>query len=300
MARRSPRKSKASAEVELPKEEHSQEDQVDSTEEQEVDGTPTEEEAAVSSRSIRASVRESRKKRGGDLRSKSVGLVGKIDTEQTSAKKIVFGKDFTVDNEVLATAATTKNDEKDDGDDDDDDNVEEVKASEAKEQVLGQIQRERKTAGVLQKIDAKRKRKVVEEQVEEMDDDFFAQVDAELDRERKENKQVSAAPKGKRTTFIAKEEKDYAIEREHNIEVVVLGSDVAVAAASGTKPSEAALFFSRSRLQNGISTIKKTGVSKKKPAKQEGWKRSKKMTRVLISGKRQRRSKPAAHFVIKT
>jgi hypothetical protein len=295
--RQSPRKSKARREVETPTDEHAQDEKVVSTEEQ-VDGTPIDEETPVSSRSARASARESRKKRGGDLRAKSVGLVGKIDTEQTSGKKIVFGEDLTLEEEMPATAATTKNDQKDDGDDEDD-NVEEVKASEAKEQVLGQIQQERKTAGVLQKLDTKRKRKIVEEQVEDMDEDFFAQVDVELDRERKEKKQVTVVPKGKRTTFMAKEEKDYAVEREHNIEVVVLGPDAAVAAASGTKPSEAALLFSRSRLQNGISTIKKTGVSKKKPAKKEGWKRSKKMTRVLISGKHQRRSKPAAHFVIK-
>ena len=295
MVRRSPRRSTSRHEVETPKEEHVvQDENVDSTEDN-VDGS-TEEPAPGSSRSARASTRESRKKRGGDLRSKSVGLVGKIDTEQTVGKKIVFGEDFTVEDEVLATDETITNSE---NNDDDDDNVEEVKASEAKEQVLGQIQQERKTAGVLQKLETKRKRKVVEEQVEDMDEDFFAQVDAELDQERKEKKQGTVAPKGKRTTFVSKEETDYAVEREHNIEVVVLGPETAVAAASGTKPSQAALLFSRSRLHNGISTIKKTGVSKKKPAKKEGWKRSTKMTRVLISGKRQRRTKPAAHFVIK-
>jgi hypothetical protein len=295
MVRQSPRRSKALKEVETPKEEHVHDENVDSTAEN-VDGSP-EEQAPVSSRSARASARESRKKRGGDLRSKSVGLVGKIDTEQTSGKKIVFGEDFTVEDEVQASDETNKNDE---NDDDDDDDVEEVKASEAKEQVLGKIQQERKAAGVLQKLEMKRKRKVVEEQADDMDEDFFAQVDAELDQERKEKKeQTAVAPKGKRTTFISKAETDYAVEREHNIEVVVLGPEEAVAAASGTKPSQAALLFSRSKLQNGISTIKKTGVSKKKPAKKEGWKRSTKMTRVLISGKRQRRTKPAAHFVIK-
>ncbi|KAI2507818.1 hypothetical protein MHU86_6598 [Fragilaria crotonensis] len=255
---------------------------------------------AVSKRSTRALTRESKKKRSDDLRAKSVGLVGKIDTKQTAAKKIIFRDDELADETVPFTKELTNDDEALD-DDDDDGNVEEVKASVAKEQVVGQMQLERKTAIVLQKIETKRKRKAVDTMPttdDAMDEDFFAKLDAELDQERRDKKQAKIAPKGKKTTFISREETENVVEREHNIAVVVLGSPEAVAAATGTKPSQAALLFSRSKLQDGISTIKKTGISKNKPAKKEGWRRSHKTTRILASGRKQRRSKPAAHFVI--
>lgn len=254
---------------------------------------------AVSKRSTRALTRESKKKRSEDLRAKSVGLVGKIDTEQTAAKKIIFADDELADETVPVTRVLANDDEA--LDDDDDGNVEEVRASVAKEQVVGQMQLERKTAIVLQKIETKRKRKAVDTMTttdDAMDEDFFAKLDAELDQERRDKKQAKIAPKGKKTTFISREETENVVEREHNIAVVVLGSPEAVAAATGTKPSQAALLFSRSKLQDGISTIKKTGISKNKPAKKEGWRRSHKTTRILASGRKQRRSKPAAHFVI--
>ena len=258
-----------------------------------LDGATT----AVSKRSTRAVTRESKKKRSEDLRAKSVGLVEKIDTEQTAAKKIIFRNDELADVTVQSTKGLANDDEALD-DDDDDDNVEEVKASVAKEQVLGQMQQERKTAIVLQKIETKRKRKAVDA-TPTTDDAMDAEFDAELDQERRDKKQAKIAPKGKKTTFVSRDETDNVVERDHNISVVVLGAPEAVAAATGTKPSHAALVFSRSKLQDGISTIKKTGISKKKPAKKEGWKRSQKTTRILASGRKQRRSKPAAHFVIK-
>ena len=280
--RRSPRRSKA------PEEPQPEKMEVD-----EDDDAPEEAPASSSNRSERASARASRKKRGGDLRSKSVGLVGKIDTEQTSGRKITFGDDFAADEE----SKEEENEEEEE--EDDDDQVEEVTASVAKEQAMEQLQQERKTAIKTQKLDTKRKRKIVEKQEEEMDEDFFATLDAELDQERKEKRQVKITPKGKHTTFVSKDETDAAVEGEHNIEVVVLGSQAAVAAASGSKPSEAALVFSRSELLDGISTIKKSGTSKKKPPKTVGWKRSNKMSRVLTASKKERRGTPAAHFVIK-
>jgi len=139
-----------------------------------------------------------------------------------------------------------------------------------------------------------------------MDEDFFAQLDVELDEERKEKKRKSTttAPKGKHTTFVSKDENDAAFQADHNIEVVVLAesSNSTTAASSsvsrGTAPSEAAMLFSRSRMVDGISAIKKSGgPTKKKPQKTEGWKRSNKMNRILSTKKRN--NKPAAHFVIK-
>lgn len=298
--RRSSRKSKALQVDEVHDQDESEQVQKKETtidNDMVLDGATT----SVSKRSTRAVTRESKKKRSEDLRSKSVGLVGKIDTEQTAAKKIIFRNDELADVTVQSTKGLANDDEALD-DDDDDDNVEEVKASVAKEQVLGQMQQERKTAIVVQKIETKRKRKAVHATPttdDAMDAEFFAKLDAELDQERRDKKQAKIAPKGKKTTFVSRDETDNVVERDHNISVVVLGAPEAVAAATGTKPSHAALVFSRSKLQDGISTIKKTGISKKKPAKKEGWKRSQKTTRILASGRKQRRSKPAAHFVIK-
>lgn len=300
VVRRSPRKAKVLQIEEVQDQEESV--QVHDKDTQFDDDKVVDEIPAMSKRSTRALTRESKKKRSEDLRAKSVGLVGKIDTEQTAAKKIIF-RDEVADEAVPDTHGLANDDEAlDNDDDDDDDNVEEVKASVAKEQVLGQMQQERTTATVLQKIETKRKRKAVDltpTTDDAMDEDFFAKLDAELDQERRDKKQAKIAPKGKKTTFISREETENVVEREHNIAVVVLGSPEAVAAATGTKPSQAALLFSRSKLQDGISTIKKTGISKKKPAKKEGWRRSHKTTRILTSGRKQRRSKPAAHFVIK-
>ena len=300
VVRRSPRKAKA-PQVEEPQETEEVQDNNNSKDDGKNTVLEGDAAAVVSNRSTRAATRESKKKRSVGLRAKSVGLVGKIDTEQTAARKITFSDDL-ADEELPPAVDGVSNSEKALAEnDDDDDDVEEVKASVAKEQVLGQMQQERQTAIVLQKIETKRKRKTVEgtEPEDAMDEDFFAKLDAELDQERREKKQAKVEPKGKKTTFVSREENDHVREREHNIAVVVLGSQAAVAAATGTKPSHAALIFSRSKLQDGISTIKKTGVSKKKPAKKEGWRRSHKMTRVLASGSKQRRSKPAAHFVIK-
>lgn len=286
--RRSPRRRKASEDD--PEEEPQQESS--ST----ADDAPKEKKARNST---------ARKNRKDALRSKAMGVVvGKIDTEQSTSRKIVFGDDYEADDKKQQQQQQVEEEFKnnDDDDDDSDDEVEEVKASVAKEKVLEQMQQERKTASELQKLETKRKRKAAVEEDDEvtpMDEDFFAQLDADMEKERKEKKRAST-PKGRHTAFVSTEETDDAIQAEHNIEVVVLGTSSAqeIKAVPGTQPSDAALVFSRSRMVDGLTTVKKSGVSKKKPAKVEGWKRSTKMNRHMLG--RKQRKKPAAHFVIQT
>lgn len=271
--------------------------------EEEDDDAPEEGPASSkSSKGDRSVSREQRKKRRDELRSKSVGVVvGKIDTSKTASNKILFGDKYDAEQASQKVVAALQEEKEEDSDDD---QVEEVKASVAKEQALEQRQKERKTATELHKLEAtiKRKRKPVEEDAP-MDDDFFAQLDVELDEERKEKKRkVAAAPKGKHTTFVSTNENDDVVEADHNIEVVVLADAATTVAASsfvgGSKPSEAAMIFSRGRMEDGISAIKKSGgATKTKPQKSQGWKRSNKMNRILLTKKRT--NKPASHFVIK-
>jgi hypothetical protein len=303
--RQSPRRSR-----DVPAEEQQQAEEMKLSVPDDDDGDDDEapEEAPASSSSkagkeTRLASREQRRKRRDGLRSKSVGVVvGKIDTKSKSSNKILFGDDFVADE---GTAVSKKQQDDAEESDDDDDQVEEVKASVAKEQALVRRQQERTTATELQKLvtskQRKRKAAVVEDEPA-MDEDFFAQLDVDLDEERKEKKRkTAAAPKGKHTTFVSKDENDDAIQADHNIEVVVLAESSSITAntASGSGgPSEAAMLFSRSRLDDGICTIKKSGgATKTKPLKTQGWKRSNKMNRILLT--KNRKNKPASHFVIK-
>mmetsp|Transcript_19028 Transcript_19028/g.28713 ORF Transcript_19028/g.28713 Transcript_19028/m.28713 type:complete len:193 (-) Transcript_19028:339-917(-) len=168
-------------------------------------------------------------------------------------------------------------------DNDEDDQIEEVKGTRAKELALDQREKERKTAGEMKKLDSnRRKRKnTLEESDEEdeMDDNFFDQVDIDLDAERQEKRSSKTSSRGKRTTFISQEEKDSSIDTGNNIEVVVLNS--MPIAASGCNPSENAFVYSRSRLLDGKFSLTKSRKLRKHD-KTEGWRRSTKMNRIIL------------------
>eukprot|EP00547_Thalassionema_nitzschioides_P010890 CAMPEP_0194259908 /NCGR_PEP_ID=MMETSP0158-20130606/44707_1 /TAXON_ID=33649 /ORGANISM="Thalassionema nitzschioides, Strain L26-B" /LENGTH=238 /DNA_ID=CAMNT_0038999891 /DNA_START=1 /DNA_END=718 /DNA_ORIENTATION=+ len=173
-------------------------------------------------------LRAMRKERNNDLRSKSVGLVGKINIgEASNSKRIVFG-DAMEDSldKGAEIGETSHRDGKTDYDsnDEDDDQIEEVKGMRAKELALEQRERERKTAGELQKLDSNRRKrkKAAEESDEEieMDENFFNQLDRDLNVERQESKKIKNIRKGKHTAFISQEEKGGSINADHNIEVV--------------------------------------------------------------------------------
>lgn len=230
-------------------------------------------------------LRSLRKKRSQDLRSKSVGLVGKIDVgESSQGKRIVFGdsiESISDDDDDESEMQTGKIE----GDEDEDDEIEEVKGTRAKELALAQREKERKTAGEMKKLDSnRRKRKnILEESDEEdeMDDNFFDQVDIDLDAERQEKHDSKTSSRGKRTTFVSQEEKDSSIETGNNIEVVVLRANSMPIATSGCNPSENAFVYSRSRLLDGKFSLTKNRKLRKHD-KTEGWRRSTKMNRIIL------------------
>lgn len=240
--------------------------------------------------------RSMRKKRNNDLRSKSVGLVGKINVgESINSKRIIFGdtlEDDIDENPEIGETLQRNGKIYDDNHGEDNDQIEEVKGERAKELALEQREQERKTAGELQKLDSNRRKrkKVVEESDEEveMDDNFFNQLDIDLDVERQESKQSKKSNRGKHTTFISQEEKGNSINADHNIEVVTLGSNSIPIVESGCKPSEKAAVFSRSRLLDGKFNLAKSRKLRKHQ-KTEGWRRSTKMNRIIL-GRNSRRN----------
>jgi len=268
----------------------------------------------------RVASRARRKKRGHDLRSKSLGLVGKINLESSSnnRKKILFGdndheevvvekeeidssKDSSKKNDDQNKSDSSDDDSSDDDSSDDDDQVEEVKGSTAKELALDQRQKERKTMEE-SKMDAtrrKRKKQVEEEESdddeEEMDDAFFETLDKDLDEERKKKIELEIKPEGKRTTFISEDEDRFSTNTttEHNIKVVVLESTTV---PEYNKPSKRAVFFGRDCLfDNGKPMVKRKKQKSKlitgqKGSKLKGWRRSAKMKRIIIGQNSRRKS----------
>jgi hypothetical protein len=256
----------------------------------------------------RSETKDSKRQRGNKLRAKSVGMLTKIDVAENSdniSQKIIFGDSIqmienastkdSIDNEHSRNDVSVAND--------DDSDIPEIKASEAKLSVLIQMKEEREAVMGLRSLEGKRKRKSSSKQtisVAQMDENFFSQLDADLERERKVKKQARVEPKGKKTVFLlTNQESDFVKSQDNNLAVVVLGTETVAATSTGNKPSKEALLFSRTLLKDGISAVKKSGIKEKKPLKQVGWKRSTKMTRVLIVGRKQRRSNPAVNFGIK-
>jgi len=267
-------------------------------------GSMTEKEvSAKRNNDDRVASRARRKKRSHDLRSKNVGVVGKIDIGQSlnNRKKTSFGDDdedeVVTDEDKLDSmkGSSTEIDDKeksDSSDDDEDDQVEEVKASTAKELAQKQRQQERETSEQKKKDSRKRKKTVAKEESdneEEMDDAFFKELDMDLDEEQNKKVQAKLKPKGKRTTFIAEEDESINHTTDHSIQVVVLESkNNAMLTTEHHKASKKAELFSRNLLFRGDPKKKtqaskhstRSGKSRKKPVE---WKRSSKMSRIILA-----------------
>jgi hypothetical protein len=198
---------------------------------------------------------------------------------------------------------------------DDDDAVEEVKSSVARDKVMEQLARERDSSKVqkLQTRTKKRKTKTLnQEEEDEFDEDFFAQVDSEIANERKQKKMdkesTTTSAGGRHTTFLSTEEEAdlQPIQADHNIELVVLGNGHAetnqvIITEDKEEPSELSHLFARGRLADGKEQAKVKGTKKKKQS-DTGWKRSKKMSAVAFGqakvARRKGRGTAAANFVV--
>lgn len=285
--------------------------------------------ASFSKRPTRSS---SRRKRGEELRSKSTGVGISVMTTEPVNKKIVFGDDEDIaaaaEEEPKDEAVAEENEGSDD--DEDDDAVEEVKGSTAKDLAQEQHELERATSRAVLTKKKSRKRKNKTQDADDFDDNFFKQLDEEREEQRKllrkQKSKKQSEPVGRHTTFVVSgdEGEEFASsltpkEVEHNIEVVVLGTArndssgdpnasftgrSLLLEANKEAPSEAVLMFSRnSLLANGAEAptskqLHKAKISGHKTVQAPTWTRSKKVTRILATGTRQK-GKAAAHFVVK-
>ena len=299
------------------------------------------------------SKRKGRKKNQRDeLKSKNtgVGLAISIDDEDSAAKqnkKIVFGDDEEGDalveredpepnagggndNEEAGDGdkpETIENEAKEDQDEDADDAVEEVKGSKAREEVLHQLEAEEKGAVKVKKT-RNRKGRVKEDQEQgeesedELDDDFFAELETVKAEEsqKQTDAQKKKKKKGKHTTFVFDENNDgkgdnldpsKSRDVGHNIQVVVLPiqedgpmDDAITAFPTGTL-SEEALLYSRSQLNNGFDKSVAGKRKRNAPVRPDtSWKRSRKMNLLLTPKSRfhrkGRKGRPAANFATKS
>ena len=185
--------------------------------------------------------------------------------------------------------------------DDDDDAVEEVKQTDAREELNAQRFNERASAVVnVTKGGKRRKRKnrlQDSDALEDADDlpsGFFEELDAELAHGRKarktEQKSKDAEPKGKHTTFVVQgdDAEDSTIRVDDTIQLVILESKDRTEA--NEEVSTRAMIYSRSQLLDGKDKIsdKKRQLAKKagrKTIEPEGWVRSSKMNRLLVPGR---------------
>lgn len=268
------------------------------------------------------SARELRKRRREELKTRNMGVGLSISKNATSSNKIVFGDSDDNEEELVedeAREAGDKEQEHASSDESDDDAIEEVKSSVARDKAMEQLERERETARLekLQTKTKKRKHKQVVEQKdneeEDFDEDFFAQVDSEMAQQRKQRKleKQAVVPTGRHTTFVATEDEvdSQPIQSDHNIELVVLGTEAATTStflskssdSAGIEPSEASHFFARGRLADGKDQARKKGT-KKKQQKDQGWKRSKKMNTLTFGRAKTkgRRGCAAANFLVKS
>jgi len=274
-------------------------------------------------------IKESKSKRKADLRRKNMGLgIGNIDVNASSSNK---GKKIRFDNH-------SDDDDDDDGsvgdhdivDDNDnqkleeekeeesDDEVEQVSAAVAKEKSLQIRAAEREIRKVENSMTQKRKRKkkvtkeeYLDDEDDELDEDFFAMVDTARENDSKVKKLnqesiISTKKLGRHTTFVS-EDKNLAnniVQADHNIEVVVLPSsreddiednqninDVLHEKAAATlssdlssEPSKTALLFCRGHSRN--SNVSQSG-------QKQVFRRSRQMKYKLSLGK------PAANFAVK-
>ena len=254
---------------------------------------------------------EAKRKTREGLRSKNMGLGIKINAaEMTTNRKITFNDDILEELKKESQEEMEGNEEEDDHNSSDE--MEEVKGSSARETALEQRNTERKNANVtrLEKKTRKKQTKPIDtmnDSDDDLNEEFFEQLDNELATHRHEKKMLAITkPKGKRIAFVsADDEVKETIQANHNIELVVLGTDSimvkSVDAKLGTVPSEAAIIFSRSKLMHGkdMNIIRSKTKQKKRATVTSGWIRSKKMNRILFGGKRNAgQGQPAVHFVV--
>lgn len=249
----------------------------------------------------------------------TLSSTGIISTNtNNNAKKIVFDEhgnapiEFKIPPEQVQKVNGDVVEEEVKGSDDDDD-VEEVKGSDAKLQIQEQRAIERSTARR-----PKRKRKQKEEE-EELEDGFFEQLDAELEKVNK--KQQTVAPKGKLITFVAKDDEEAAsrvvVNKDHNIQVVVLNNHdhdekqsgppaPLVATTGGVSSCSTTTTYSRFHVQDGQDELSAKQLQKAKKTGrkvEQTWTRSNKATQRLLGGRRIKTaedvSSKATHVVIR-
>lgn len=273
---------------------------------------------ATSSSKKKISSRSARKQQRETLRSKNLGLIRIAGDQEPKPNKIVFGDD----NEHEGSGSETFHDareslspheddnQKEDDGDDDDDAVEQVNTSAARDMALAQLQQEREITKANKKTKKRRKaRKVEEEEIDDdkdmLEDDFFAELDAQKSALKKAKKAKPGKDIPKHTIFSSNEETS-AIPIEYNpgMELVVLGEEedavtVAMSLALTEPPSKNAIICSRGLIVDGSEKISQ---KQKQKAKKGGklpeptWKRSKKMNRLLLT---KGRGKAAVNFVPK-
>ena len=286
----------------------------------EKDGLLKEAQSTKKGRKERKSRRQ--KQRKEELKSKATGIGLKISVDSAPTnKKIVFddsnlpsdGDDK--DNDVNGGEAEENNSGDGDGDDDDD-AVEEIKGTAARDEVLDQMKTEAQ-----QSLKPKKKRnrkerreKPIEDSNgdEEMDEDFFAQLDSAREVEMEERKALEMSAKrealrGKHTAFVFSKNKNddegasVPLAINKNIQVVVLSNSSNSVAASfepTTSLSEKALLYSRNRLKDGTDLLEGSKELQRKRkrsgAEIQPWKRSTK--RISMGRSRLTKGRPSAFF----
>ena len=256
--------------------------------------------------------RSRRRQTRGVLRSQSTGVgisIHPTTKDTTQPKKIVFDEEGNAPLEheqamaVVTEPVRTWNANGSENDNDDDAAVEEIKGSDAKTQMQEQRTIERSTARESTALRGgqkrKRKPKIASKENDEtmMDEDFFQQLDAEMEQDKKkESSQDNSKkkPQGKLITFVAKDEalqNRVPIQKEHNLQIVVLNDDNVKQAAPpaplvGAPPSTA---YSRFHVNNGMDepSAKQLQKAKKTGRKtEETWTRSNKVTQKLLGTRR--------------
>ena len=199
-------------------------------------------------------------------------------------------------------------------DNEDDDAVEEVKASDARETILEQMAVERETKRV-EKIMTKKSKKKSKKKEEDLGDEFLSMLDTEQELDRQKQKEERKQLRKKRnisstiathTTFVSEEDgvsstnHNGAIDVNYNLQVVVLPNtnntttnddpenqtleaqrqSLSIASTLGTKPSKAALLYSRENLGEITQDKDDKDVprGRKRKVDEQFWKRSNKRT----------------------
>lgn len=256
------------------------------------------------------SPRELRRRRREELKKKSTGTGLSISVEKSqkqSNKKTFFDKDIPPENDEgknQKDIVIPQNVESDDGDDD---AVEEAQTSNERKAFERKREAEEEIARIATTMDKKRKKKR-KIQVEDMDDEVFASIDAEMELKKSPDTETEqrGIPKtflGKRTTFVlsGSHEPSKPLPQGHNIEVVVLPKE----SDPSLPVTNTARKYARRFIQDGTETLSQKQIQKQKKMGQNitskvHWSRSKKMGRILGSSAKQRKvGRTAPQFVTK-